>query len=78
MKQQAKLSDDLKYWRAERPYEWTMDEFISKAEKLESVNSELLEALNEAITWNWLDDDMPLDVYDKCQAAIAKAEGKTK
>lgn len=30
-----KLSDDLKYWRAERPDEWTMDRFIKKAEELE-------------------------------------------
>jgi hypothetical protein len=30
-----KLSDDLKYWRAERPSEWMMDEFIRKAEALE-------------------------------------------
>lgn len=31
-----KLSEDLRYWRAERPDEWTMDEFIRKADKLES------------------------------------------
>ena len=29
------LSEDLKYWRAERPDEWTMDDFIRKAEALE-------------------------------------------
>ena len=29
------LSEDLRYWRAERPDEWTMDEFIRKAEELE-------------------------------------------
>ena len=29
------LSEDLKYWRAERPDEWTMDRFIAKAEALE-------------------------------------------
>ena len=29
------LSEDLKYWRAERPDEWTMDRFIRAAEKLE-------------------------------------------
>lgn len=29
------LSEDLKYWRAERPDEWIMDRFIQKAEALE-------------------------------------------
>jgi hypothetical protein len=35
------LSDDLKYWRAERPDEWTFDIFIKKALILEQ---QLLEA----------------------------------
>lgn len=30
------LSEDLRYWRAERPSEWMMDEFIRKAEALEA------------------------------------------
>lgn len=30
-----KLSDNLIYWRAERPDEWTMDHFIREALKLE-------------------------------------------
>ena len=30
-----KLSEDLRYWRAERPDEWTMDRFIREAEKME-------------------------------------------
>lgn len=29
------LSELLKLWRAERPDEWTMDEFICEAEKME-------------------------------------------
>ena len=29
------LSEKLKYWRAERPDEWTMDEFIREAQALE-------------------------------------------
>jgi len=29
------LSNQLKYWRCERPDEWIMDSFIRKAEKLE-------------------------------------------
>jgi len=31
------LSDDLKYWRAERPDEWTMDRFIKEAEEHEKL-----------------------------------------
>ena len=30
------LSDDLLYWRAERPDEWIMDRFIRKAKELEA------------------------------------------
>lgn len=30
-----KLSEQLRYWRAERPDEWKMDEFIRLAEELE-------------------------------------------
>lgn len=35
------LSEDLKYWRAERPDEWKMDEFIRKAVELEDKLKEL-------------------------------------
>jgi hypothetical protein len=35
------LSEHLKSWRAERPDEWTMDEFIRKAERLERLASEV-------------------------------------
>lgn len=42
------LTEDLKFWRAERPDEWTMDEFIRKSTKLESTNKQLLEALEAA------------------------------
>ena len=41
-----KLSDDLKYWRAERPSEWKMDEFIRKAEKMEEQVDKLQRALD--------------------------------
>ena len=51
-----KLSEDIKYWRAERPDEWTMDEFVRAAQKLERELAELatekhrlLIALHEAI-----------------------------
>jgi hypothetical protein len=32
-----KLSDKLQYWRAERPDEWTMDEFIHDAQVIEAM-----------------------------------------
>ena len=47
----SKLSDDLKYWRAECPSEWMMDEFIRKAEKMEKILSQIngiiIESKNE-------------------------------
>ena len=42
-----KLSDDLKYWRAERPDEWIMDRFISKALQLEKDAPEVTKQLKE-------------------------------
>ena len=36
-----KLSDDLKYWRAERPDEWIMDRFILKAKELEQTLNDI-------------------------------------
>ena len=38
------LSEDLKWWRAERPDEWTMDRFIAKAEEYEAALDDLLKA----------------------------------
>jgi hypothetical protein len=35
-----KLSEDLEHWRAERPDEWTMDDFIRKAKELEDFIEE--------------------------------------
>ena len=35
MNEKIPLSEDLQYWRAERPDEWVMDKFICKAKKLE-------------------------------------------
>tara|TARA_R110001592_G_C13193003_1_gene753654 strand:+ start:88604 stop:88837 length:234 start_codon:yes stop_codon:yes gene_type:complete len=42
-----KLSDDLKYWRAERPSEWKMDEFIRKAGKMEVRNEKMVSLLSQ-------------------------------
>lgn len=37
MSKDIPLSEDLKYWRAERPDEWTMSRFIRKATELEGL-----------------------------------------
>ena len=39
----SKLSDDLEYWRNQRPSQWKMDEFIHKARILEVRIMELEE-----------------------------------
>ena len=44
-----KLSDDLRYWRAERPDEWKMDEFIRRAVELEDCILESEMKLSELI-----------------------------
>jgi hypothetical protein len=42
--------------------------------ELAEINKELVEGLKEAMDWNWLDDDPPLNVLSRLQALIAKAE----
>ena len=59
------LFDDGKYYVSTLDYN-----------KLRSSHDELLEALKEAMQWNWLDDDIPQDIIAKCEKAIQKAEGK--
>lgn len=39
------LPEDLRYWRAERPDEWIMDQFIRKADTLISEASSLRESV---------------------------------
>jgi hypothetical protein len=46
----VKLSEDLEYWRAERPSEWLMDEFIRGAKDLELKNADML-AMLEELEW---------------------------
>lgn len=43
-----KLSEELSKWRADRPDEWKMDEFIRNAEKLESESDALSKKLRAA------------------------------
>jgi hypothetical protein len=77
------LAEDLKYWRAERPDEWTMDEFIRKSTKLESTNKQLLEALElarEEIKILLLDAGVVFpdqqETICRIDAAIAAAKGE--
>jgi len=80
-REEIKLSADLKYWRAERPDEWTMDEFIRKAYRLESINSDLLQASKdiEAMLNAGFDASVVMDenspMRDAMRDAIRKAEG---
>lgn len=42
-----KLSEQLRYWRAERPDEWKMDEFIRQAKELEECLSEAVDLMED-------------------------------
>ena len=44
-----KLSEQLRYWRAERPDEWKMDEFIRQAKDLEDL---LIDAADHIETYD--------------------------
>ena len=45
----TKLSEYLAKWRADRPDEWKMDEFIREARKLEaSIETQIMEAYKAA------------------------------
>jgi hypothetical protein len=52
MRDNKTLSGKMEFWRAERPDEWTMDEFIRDAEKLEAataLQAERVRELEEAL-----------------------------
>lgn len=42
---ESKLGRRMQVFRADRPSEWLMDEFIGMAENMHKMNKELLEAL---------------------------------
>ena len=46
---ESKLGRLMQAFRADRPSEWQMDEFIGMAEKMHEMNKELLEALEGMI-----------------------------
>lgn len=51
-----KLSEDLAYWRCERPDEWTMDRFIRKARGLEDYS----------LAGKWVSRYVDLPEHNKC------------
>lgn len=44
---ESRLGKKIQYWRAERPDEWTMDEFIRDAEIMASQLDEALDMLDD-------------------------------
>jgi len=42
-----KLSEQLKDWRADRPDEWKMDEFIRQAKEIEECLSEAVDLMED-------------------------------
>lgn len=76
-----KLSEMLTMWRAERPDEWRMDEFIRMALRLESdslelVKSEIIRAAHVVKITERFDDDM-IEII-RPSRLIAYAESLTK
>ena len=61
-----KLSEDIKYWRAERPDEWTMDEFIRAAQKLERELSDLRKD-KDRLDW--------LTAAKTCEGKVVEVDG---
>lgn len=68
-----KLSVELERWRADRPDEWKMDEFIRNAEKLESER-DALEATVEALRREFQDARRTLQIIASCGADSKDAE----
>jgi len=52
-----KLSEELEKWRADRPDEWKMDEFIRNADALEKQLAELQDKLR----WRDAREELPID-----------------
>jgi len=49
------FSDDLKFWRAEKPDEWVMDRFIREAKRIEAETARLqeIERNVDLVTQQW-------------------------
>lgn len=76
-----KLSTHLRQWRAERPSEWKMDEFIRAAEKLEYTRTppvaELVAALEDLVfqVEATSGDEVEAICLDQSHAALKLAKG---
>ena len=68
-----KLSEDLQYWRAERPDEWKMDDFIRIAKNLQDENVRLKKLLAEVVEAKAVLSETPLDFIEEKQ--ILKQHG---
>ena len=55
------LSEDLQYWRAERPDEWIMDRFIKQAAEIE-------QGLEIAVGWRFMSADFSVQASGKDKA----------
>ena len=83
---ESKLGRLMQAFRADRPSEWQMDEFIGMTEAMHKMNKELLAALEAAIEWYDMEADHSIepDFYkrmaacqvseDMAREAIAKAK----
>ena len=83
---ESKLGRRMQVFRADRPSEWLMDEFIDMAENMHKMNKELLAALETVIEWYDMEADHSIepDFYkrmaacqvseDMAREAIAKAK----
>ena len=74
MNEEMPLSEDLQYWRAERPDEWIMDRFIRKAKKLELLVGQLRakESGVEADAESWDDLEEQFSPYEWIPGGIDK------
>lgn len=71
--EQTKLSERLSMWRADRPDEWTMDEFIRLAKKiegdLEGMRTTLVMFVNDSITQDVGGGDLVITTCESLEAA---------
>lgn len=68
---ESKLGKLMQAFRADRPSEWQMDEFIGMAENMQKMNKEMLAALES------IENDagqIPDFMWNMIKSAIAKAK----
>jgi len=60
----VRLSSDLQKWRAERPDEWVMDEFIRNAKALEAEIASLKERLRDEFAMHLKIDELTVNMAE--------------